>query len=233
MIRTLPALALALWAAPLHALDGAEASRLISKALAEAGQPGSAVLSANRGFPPCSEPARVGPKGGSWNTVRLSCEAPGESWVRFVRVEGSARAAVVARKSNEPESDGMALVLTESLAKGTVLNAAHLTLVASTSAIGAGTLSDPARAIGRRLRGNLGAGQPLLARHFEFDYAVTQGMSVTITNEIRGIRIETAEQSLDSGQLGEPVRVANRSSGRILRAIVSGPNKVTLAPNIR
>ncbi|NBR90935.1 MAG: flagella basal body P-ring formation protein FlgA [Rhodobacteraceae bacterium] len=98
---------------------------------------------------------------------------------------------------------------------------------------GAGALSDPARAIGRRLRGNLGAGQPLLARHLEFDYAVTQGMSVTITNEIRGIRIETAGQSLDSGQLGEPVRVANRSSGRILRAIVSGPNKVTLAPNIR
>jgi flagella basal body P-ring formation protein FlgA len=105
--------------------------------------------------------------------------------------------------------------------------------VPSSSAIGAGALSDPARAIGRRLRGNLGAGQPLLARHFEFDYAVTQGMSVTITNEIRGIRIVTAGQSLDSGQLGEPVRVANRSSGRILRAIVSGPNKVTLAPNIR
>ncbi len=231
MIRI--AVLLICWAGPLTAaqIDGARVQALVEQALKAAGQGGQAIVSPHRGFPPCPEPPTVAPHAGGWQAVRIMCDPAG--WQRVLRIRDGQPAARIAEASPPDRATTPALVLTESLPRGTVLNAAHLEQ-GQVPAAGQGDLvAAPRTAIGRALRVNLGAGQALLGRHLEHDWQVTQGAPVTIAGGTGPIRIETAGRALDSGQLGQAVRVSNARSGRIVHAIVSGPNKVTVRPNMR
>jgi len=91
----------------------------------------------------------------------------------------------------------------------------------------------PESAIGRSLRVNLGAGQALLGRHLEHDWQVEKGAPVTIASGAGPILIQTSGVALEPGQLGQAIRVSNARSGQLVHVIVTGPNKVTVRPNMR
>ncbi|WP_297773277.1 flagellar basal body P-ring formation chaperone FlgA [uncultured Roseovarius sp.] len=126
-----------------------------------------------------------------------------------------------------------ALVLVESLPRGTVLNTAHLER-ADIPVTGQGDLVVAREsAIGRRLKVHLGAGQAPLGRYLDHDWPVNKGAPVTIAGGKGPIRIETAGVALEPGQLGQAIQVTNARSGQLVHAIVTGLNKVTARPNIR
>lgn len=218
---------------PLNAvaLDGQAVQARIAQALVDAGQGGAPVVSANRPYPPCADPLDVAPHQGGWQAVQVTCAGPG-GWSRVIRIEGGIAAP---RLPGVPEDQPQrpALVLAESLPRGTVLDAGHL----REAPIGARARGDLVvsldSAIGRRLKSNLGAGQPLLARHLEHDWQVAEGGPVTIATNLGGIRIEAAGVALEPGQLGQDIRVTNAGSGEVVHVTVTGRNKVTVRPNIR
>lgn len=225
--------ALMLLCAPLSAaaLEGCEVQVLVEQALTAAGQGGRPVLSANRGYPPCPATPRIAPYRGGWQAVSLTCDGAG-GWTRVIRIQGGQAGARVSGPPTEaPER--AALVLAESLSRGTVLRAEHLREV-DIAATGQGDLVvDVGTAIGRRLKSNLGAGQPLLARHLAHDWQVEEGGPVLIVTGVGGIRIEATGVALESGQLGQDIRVTNAGSGQVVHVTVTGRNKVTVRPNIR
>ncbi|WP_417726996.1 flagellar basal body P-ring formation chaperone FlgA [Roseovarius sp.] len=213
------------------ALEGREVQALVEQALADAGQGGQAMLSANRGFPSCPMPPEVSPHRGGWQAVSLRCEGPG-GWTRVIRIEGGQAAARLPGGSSEV-AQRTALMLTESLPRGTVLQAEHLR-VAGIAANAQGDLVESMQtALGRRLKSNLGAGQPLLARHLEYEWLVDPDGPVTIVTAVGGIRIEASGIALEPGQLGQDIRVTNATSGQVVHVTVTGRNKVTVRPNIR
>lgn len=211
-------------------VSGAEVQRLVTAALQAAGQPAHGVTAPLRAYPACATAPAVSAHNGDWSTVDLTCAAP--HWVRALRLQ-AARAGW-SRKDTAP-ADTLtrpAVVLTRPLAKGTTLQAADLVL-ADVAGLGADTVyDDPAALIGRVLKTNLGRGQSLQPRHLAPDYLVRKDGPVAITAGAGGIAVGMAGIALEDGEIGEVVLVRNLSSQRELRAIVAGPQIVTVQPNI-
>lgn len=221
-------------AAPLRAepLSGQQVSDLIHQALAAVGQGGTPVLSLHRGFPPCSTPPVVTPSKAGWSAVDITCPDT-QGWARRVRINGGQPVARAPRPATTDTPTTQAIMLADSLPKGTVLSRDHLTS-GTVPGIGQdGQITDMTNALGRRLKVNLGAGQALLARHLDHDWLVREGSPVTIQIQTGPILIETGGIALQSGQLGEAIRVSNARSGRALHVTVTGPNKTKVRPNIR
>lgn len=212
-------------------LDGARMADAIVQALQAAGQAGTPVLSPNRGFPPCPSSPRVTPAQGGWQAVRVICDGP-QGWSRTVRIGGGSGTAYTPG-ALPARAEVAALVLTDSLAQGTVLTEQDLKRTTVPAAGQSDLVTDLSNVVGRRLKTNLGAGQPLLARHLDHDWIVAQDAPVTIVNDLGGIHVETSGIALEPGQLGQAIRVRNPRSGRILRVTVTARNKVSVKPNIR
>jgi flagella basal body P-ring formation protein FlgA len=123
-------------------------------------------------------------------------------------------------------------VLTHPLPKGTTLQASDL-ILADVAGLGSDTVySDPALLIGRVLKTNLAAGKSLQPRHLAPDYLVRKDGPVAITAQSGGIAVGMAGLALEDGEAGDVVLVRNLSSNREMRAVVAGPQIVTVQPNI-
>ncbi|MEM6728904.1 MAG: SAF domain-containing protein, partial [Pseudomonadota bacterium] len=134
-------------------LRGSEAQSLINTAFEADGRAARVEISPNRVFPACATALEV--KTEAPGRVELRCPATG--WARSFRIAESVDDASEAR---QVAAKG-ALALRVSLARGTVLSADHLILDTGAEGRSTGTLHNLEAAIGRRLRVNLGRGQPL------------------------------------------------------------------------
>lgn len=225
---------LALLSGPVRAdpISGQQVIDLVHQALDAAGQGGRPVLSPHRGFPPCAADPAVTVSKAGWSVVEITCPDP-QGWSRRIRVAGGQPMARAARTAPDSPTTTRAIVLTESLSKGTVLTRDHLETRDIPGAGRDGRITDMSAAIGRRLKANLGARQAVLARHLDHDWMVREGVPVTIEIKTGPIIIETGGVALQSGQLGEAIRVSNARSGRTIHVTVTGPNKTRVRPNIR
>lgn len=213
-------------------LSGRQVSDLILEALAKASQDGIPVVSLHRGFPPCASQPDISPSESGWGAVDITC-LDTQGWSRRIRITGGQAVTGAPRPATTDSLSSPAIVLTDSLPKGTVLSRDHLA-IGTLSGIGQdGQVSNMDNIIGRRLKVNLGVGQALLARHLDYDWLVREGNPVTIQVDTGPILIETGGIALQSGQLGEAIEVSNVRSGRTIHVTVIGPNKTKVRPNIR
>lgn len=206
-------------------LTGAQVSDLVQEALSGAGLSGTPQISSARRYPECEATPEVRPTDRSWQTVEVACASP--AWKRVIRT-GAGTAPPVAHSVTAREQT--VVVLTEPLAEGTLLQPEHLAQKPVSRVPAHALQGDPSDYVGRRLTSHLAEGRPLLARHLEHVYVVTQDAPVAIEIKSQGIAILSAGIAVDSGQTGERIRVRNSSSGRIVRGIVTGANKVRVFP---
>lgn len=217
-------------AAPEDGVSGAEARRLVAEAMAGAGVSGAVRIAAARPLPACTHWPEVAPaRPGDWRSVDLRCHAP--TWERRLRT-GAPLPTLTRSDSAAPAGGAPVLVLTRSLARGTLIEAHHIAPSDGSVRPAPGRLVDPAVVIGRRLTVNLGAGRPILARHLEQRWLIEEGASVAITSETAGISVTVAGVALGNGQRGDRIRVRNSRSGRVLEATVTGAENVAVAPNM-
>ena len=216
---------------PSDGLNGTEVTDLILAALDDAGLSGQPQISQHRHFPACAEDPDVFPKGDDWRTVTLHCNSE-NSWQRSIRLPGMTVAPAGNHAKGLEGPMVMAVALTQSLQRGTVLQRQHLT-VAETSASTSDTLFvEPDSIIGRKLRINLGAGNIIQPRHLEMSWMIEKGTPVAITSGMPGLAVEMAGLAMESGQYGEIIEVQNKGSGRVIKAIVQDRNKVRVRPNM-
>jgi flagella basal body P-ring formation protein FlgA len=83
--------------------------------------------------------------------------------------------------------------------------------------------------IGRTLTVNLGEGRPVLARHLEHNWLVTEGTPVAIVYNAAGMLILASGIAAENGQRGQIIAVRNVGSDRLVKAIVTERNKVRVA----
>lgn len=222
--------AMACQADPSDGLDGLELRDLVQGAMTSAGITGAIEIASLRSFPACQTDPSVSPRQGDWRTVELHCPAP--NWRRALRTEAAGRAISRARIASEQETSGLALALTQSLTRGTVITRDHLELVPANTDQLPGELNSIDAAIGRTLLVNLGESRILQARHLDHNYLVSEGHMVSIHAGLEGFSVSTGGVALENGQLGQRIAVRNSRSGRILQVLVTDENNVTVAPNM-
>ncbi len=193
--------------------------------------PGEARIAAARPLPACEHWPEVGPSTpGDWRSVDLRCSSP--VWVRTLRTGAPVPALSVPDDRTENAATGPGLVLRESLARGAVIEAEDLAPAPAGTGATTGQVMDPDTVIGRRLAVNLAAGRVILARHLEQHWLIAEGTAVAIASGGTGLSVTTAGAALQNGQRGDRIAVRNAASGRVIEATVTGPDTVTVRPNM-
>lgn len=212
---------------PEDGLSGAEVNDIVHLALKDVGISADPQIAMVRSFPACDHIPSVAPKYDDWTTISLTCTAP-SSWTRAVRTQVSATYVASAGHENDL-STTTAVVVNESLPRGTVLTAAHLELQEINDRTTDQIFSDPNTIIGRKLTVNLGEGRAVLARHLEIDWLIRENNPVAIVYSGGVFAVTAAGVALQDGQLGELIEVRNIGSDQTIKAIVADRNKVLVA----
>lgn len=208
-------------------VPGAEVARLVTAALEQAGAGGD-VTSPLRPYPPCTGSLTVAPRGGDWATAEITCTAP--RWARALRTGAKTDAGPTT--APHETAPAMVVALKRSLPRGATLTAADLVLAPATGLGPDDIFLDPAELSGRRLKSAVGAGKPVLTRHVEPRWLVEPGAPLVLVATAGGLQVSAPAEARDAGLMGDVVRVINLSSGREVRAIVTGPNQVATRANI-
>ncbi|GHV45721.1 hypothetical protein FACS1894204_05630 [Synergistales bacterium] len=119
-----------------------------------------------------------------------------------------------------------ALVMTRSVKRGEILSASDVTVRQLRVNKAGAYISRPEDVVGRALRRNLSQGEAIQKDLLITSAAVTKGKSVTIVAQNGGLVVRTKGEALESGAVGEVIRVRNVSSKTIIRATVTAADTV-------
>ena len=120
------------------------------------------------------------------------------------------------------------VALARSVSRNDMIAADDLLMVAISERNALGAFFDPADVIGRRVKIGVGVNKPLMARHLHPNYLVEEGSEVLISSYAGGISVDMVGYALENGQFGEWIGVENVSSGKMVRAKITGEKKVTV-----
>jgi flagellar basal body P-ring formation protein FlgA len=123
-----------------------------------------------------------------------------------------------------------AIAVDRPVERGEVLNASDLTMVRQPKALSGAALIDSKAAVGFAARHALRPGQPLAATDLMKPEIVARNDTVTIIYQVPGITLTLRGQAKDAGALGDTISVVNTESKRVVQAVVSGPDRVTVGP---
>lgn len=98
--------------------------------------------------------------------------------------------------------------------------------------LGRGTVTDPAEIVGKSLRRAQRPGRQLRDSDLQAPVVVTKNSLVTLRLETPNLRLSLQGRALDSGGLGEVIRVVNTKSNTLIHARISGPNSVVVADRL-
>lgn len=168
-----------------------------------------AALDAALRLPKCAQPLEATTNAGG--TAEVGC--PGAGWRLYVPVRVQRFQPV--------------LVLTRSVTAGTPLDASLVAIEKRDVArLGAGTLADPAQAVGRVARRPLGAGSVLSPQDLSSPAAVRRGDAVTLVARSGPIEVRAAGRALGEAGIDDRVTVENLASRRIIQGVVRGNGEI-------
>ena len=230
-------------------LDGADISRLIVHKLAGQGLNAAPSIKPDRLFPPCNSKPEIEPMFNGWATVAVRCTT-GSGWRFMIRTNLASRPTLVPIRDFKPGSgvngqdielavarsematsvvDEIEVVaLARSVSRNEMIAADDLSMVAISERNALGAFFNPTDVIGRRVKIGVGVNQPLMARHLHPNYLVEEGSEVLISSYAGGISVDMVGYALENGQFGEWIGVENASSGKMVRAKITGEKKVTV-----
>lgn len=228
-IAASPAAALEGDATPVYpnGINGTELNRIVANAMQARGVSGRTQITANRSFPACDHVPEMRPANGNWSLIRMSCAAP-RPWVRHLRSTARRARHIPSTTARQQPSGPEVVKLVRSLKRGAVITSADIELAPSGGSDGLGVFSNPADVIGRTLTANVGEGRVLQARQLEQNWLITRDIPVEIGFQDSAVSVSMPGIALENGQLGQMIEVRNSSSGRVLHAIVAGPQKVQI-----
>lgn len=121
------------------------------------------------------------------------------------------------------------LVLSQPLRRGAILSKRHLTIKSRDIAdLRQGYLTAPKLIIGKQAKRNLASGTVINSTHFVEPKLIKRGEKVTIQATSPYFSISMTGIALMDGSKGQPIRVKNIKSKRIIQATVINPGLVSV-----
>jgi flagella basal body P-ring formation protein FlgA len=114
--------------------------------------------------------------------------------------------------------------------RGELIQASDLTTMRRPRAAAGNGLIDANAVVGLAARHALRPGQPLAAADLMKPEIVGRNDTVSIVYEVPGVTLTLRGQAKDPGALGDTISVVNVESKRVVQAVVSGPDRVSVGP---
>ncbi len=120
-------------------------------------------------------------------------------------------------------------VLARPAAINQALTAADIRMeIRDTAGLTGGWFSSPEQLLGMNVRLQLTPGLPIPLHAVSQPLAVRRGQVVTLMTDAEGLQVSMQGQAMSDATTGQPLRVKNLSSKRIVEGVVSAPGIVTL-----
>ena len=133
------------------------------------------------------------------------------------------------KTARQPSNNTEKIVkLSRSLRRGEVISKDDLVLVSSPDHRLVGYFDDLNDVIGRKTNRSLSVNQAVQNRHLEMDWLVQKDQTVTIETQIGGVIVGGLGLALDNAQMGDLLKVLNRSSKVIVEGRVVSEKKVKI-----
>ncbi|NMP32870.1 flagellar basal body P-ring formation protein FlgA [Thalassotalea sp. M1531] len=143
--------------------------------------------------------------------VKITCEGS-TPWSLYVPVKVTETKAV--------------LIATQPIDKGSVLTPDNVKVrYLPTLKVRGEVITTSNNVIGAKAKRNISSGKPISKRYI---CLVCKGDNVSLIAKSDSLQIKTAGTSINSGHLGDKVRVRNDRSGKLVTGRVTGLNKVTI-----
>lgn len=178
---------------------------------------------------PCARPLAMDYPFAGPETVRVRCADP--AWQLYVRVQPAARNAPAAAASASPataDARRPVVVAAVSLARGMTVQPGDVREQVVNLPPGGGPyLEQVSQALHSELLRDVPAGTPVRAMDLRPLVLVKRGQLVQISiGNSRGFMISARVEALQDGRMGEPIKLKNLESGRIITGVVRGPAMV-------
>ena len=228
----------------MEAVTGSDIADAIVQKLELEGEEGGPKILGTKKYFPCNAPLEILPMFGSWKTVRVNCSSP-IPWKLIVRAQWPPVPETKPEATAEVETKPIAsqkpvrtlrakppvemfdvVVLTRSVSKGDILTKDDVSVKSVREAKARGTIEDPARAIGRKMRQSVASRRALKPRHLEKNWMIEKDDIITMRVNSNGIEVLGVGIAQEPGQFGEIIRMRNASSGVLLRVKVTGDKNV-------
>jgi flagella basal body P-ring formation protein FlgA len=122
-----------------------------------------------------------------------------------------------------------AVVLNRPIQPGETIRVSDIQIVRlRADQVGAATVTDPARIIGRTVRRPMAAGTAIRSNELAPVLFGTRTSLITVKVDSPRMSLVMQAKSMDDGAEGDTIRVVNTRSDKMLQGIVTGPGEVTV-----
>ena len=111
---------------------------------------------------------------------------------------------------------------------GEIIDANDVRLVSRDVNPGVGYFRNIDDVVGRKAKRAINLNQIIRTRHLELDYAIQKDQSVIIESKIDSVTVVSAGVAVGDAQLGELVKVKNKTSGLIVEGVAISEKKIRI-----
>jgi flagella basal body P-ring formation protein FlgA len=223
------------------AITGKEISHKISEWLLVKGIDGKPIFSKTIVFKDCDGNLKISKLFDDYKTVNVNCASKGGLNL-FVRVKlnkveknnkikkvkltyGQPLKLNFSKTKSHKHTHFKLIKLKRPLEKNAVIGLDDLQLVISKNQYQKSFFNSKKNLVGRKLKKNLKVGQLLHPRHLYENFDIQGGDALSIVSHIGNAKVTVSGEAVDSGNLGDLIKVKNLRSGKIVKGYVK-KNKI-------
>ena len=223
------------------AITGEEISSKVSQWLTNEGIKGTPVFSKNSFFKDCNNEIEIKKMFQNYNTIKVNCsDINGFKLIMRVKTLKSDKD----KKTNELEMISKAsfynkipkkknkllkiIKLKKSVEKNDIIELDDLETVIVEKKHKTSFFSNKKDLVGRKLKTNLKMGQILHPRHLFESFEINNGDVISIVSNLGNVSVIVSGEALDSGNLGDLIKVKNLKSGKIIKGYIKKDKKIKI-----
>ena len=186
------------------------------------------ILSINKKvkIPSCFGEIKINDKYNNLKTLEILCLG-NTPWKYNLRTNISQNLKKTKRKKLKKKKIGV-MVSLKKLKRGYILQAEDFKLKYFSQIGSNNVYSDAEKLIGRKLKAPLKENQIIRERHLVKNWLIKEGQKVKIEHKRGNLRIIVDGIALDSGMLGDYLKVKNENSGKVVKGWVKNNKKITI-----
>ena len=204
------------------ALSGEDISKKISEWLITENVSGEPIFSKKSIYKDCSNDLKMTRPFNNYKTIKVSCPDQNGFEV-LVRIKTK---KILPIKNNFKNTKKFkSIKLKRAIEKNDVIELSDLDLVISNKSSNNSFYNNKKDLVGRKIKQNLKMGQLLHPRHLYEKFDIQSGDYLSIVSSVGTASVAVSGKALDSGNLGDLIKVQNLRSGNVIKGYVK-KNKI-------